>query len=102
MKRLALLLCLATTPAFGHSFYDPACCSDRDCWPAGKDDDAREPAPRVTPQGYVLHDGTVVPFTDARPSPDGRYHVCRLAGSLSGELIRTGRKACLYVPQGVF
>ena len=102
MKRLAIILGLASTPAFGHSFYELECCSERDCWPAGKDADAKEPEPRVTPRGYVLHDGTVVAFRDARPSPDGRYHVCRRLGELTGDLIRVGPRACLYVPQGAF
>ncbi|MCA0425642.1 MAG: hypothetical protein LCH61_20430 [Proteobacteria bacterium] len=88
---------LLTTRARAHEWYPIECCSDRDCWIAG--DGGAEPEPRATPSGWVLHDGTLVPYHEARPSPDGRFHVCRHGGSVQGAVIRAGR-VCLWAPQG--
>jgi hypothetical protein len=74
-------LFLSTPPARAHSFYPWECCSDQDCWPMGDDADAKEPEPRATPAGWLLTDGSVVPYREARPSPDGRFHVCRRGGA---------------------
>lgn len=64
---------LAACPvAFGHSFYDPECCSDRDCAPS--------PAEKVkeTAAGFLLDTGEFVPRSVARPqSHDDSYHLCR-------------------------
>lgn len=87
------------SPARAHEFYPWECCSDRDCWPTGTGRDAREPDPVAGPGGWRLSDGTIVPYAAARPSPDGRFHVCRSGGSLSGALIVPGgRPPCLWVP----
>lgn len=68
---LASVLALAVVNhACGHSFYDPACCSDRDCAPL---------APlRVSaaPGGYLIDGVHFVAEKDARPSPDKDYHGC--------------------------
>jgi hypothetical protein len=71
------------TPARAHSFYDPECCSDKDCAPI----DSK--LVRITDSGYVVTVGPgqhpmvkhapvsfVIPYHTARESPDGRYHVC--------------------------
>jgi hypothetical protein len=87
------------TPAQAHSFYPYECCHDRDCWPMGLDADAREPEPVETATGWRLHDGIVIPFSETRPSPDGRFHVCRGGGWLEGPVIApSGRKPCLWAP----
>jgi hypothetical protein len=94
---------LGIRTASAHSFYPHECCHDRDCWPMGADADAREPEPKPTPQGWLLHDGAVVAYAAARPSPDGRFHVCRQQGVLNGSVIRPeGRPVCLFAPQPSF
>lgn len=85
--------------AHAHSFYPHECCHDRDCWMMGAGQ--REPDPEFTRDGWKLADGTLVPFHAARPSPDGRFHVCRQGGAASGAVIRpSGAPVCLWVPQG--
>jgi hypothetical protein len=91
------------TSGRAHSFYPLECCSDRDCWPMGDAADAREPAPVVTSAGWKLSDGSIVPFNQARASPDGRFHVCRQSGASTGSVIRPeGRPVCLFTPQQSF
>jgi hypothetical protein len=95
----AAIVGLSVLIARAHSFYPHECCHDRDCWPMGEDADAREPEPKATPQGWLRHDGAVVAYAAARPSPDGRFHVCRHAGSATGSVIRPeGRPVCLFCP----
>ncbi|WP_029031522.1 hypothetical protein [Salinarimonas rosea] len=79
---LAGTLFAGTPPAAAHSWYDAWCCNDRDCspYPASK--------VSVTDTGYVLADGTLVPFEEARTSRDGAYHRCVL----------NGRQRCFYAP----
>lgn len=99
----ALALMFAARPVRAHSFYPHECCHDRDCWPMGDAADAREPEPVASPQGWRLHDGEVVPYAAARPSPDGRFHVCRQGGAAQGPVIRpAARPPCLFVPQQNF
>jgi hypothetical protein len=94
---LAVALALLTAPARAHSWYPFECCSDRDCWPMGEG--GREPEPVAGPGGWRLASGEVVAYREARPSPDGRFHVCRRAGQADGALIApVGRPACLFVP----
>ncbi|MDP3408207.1 hypothetical protein [Bosea sp. (in: a-proteobacteria)] len=96
---MAAALVIWLSPARAHEFYPWECCSDRDCWPTGTGRDAREPDPVAGPGGWRLSDGTIVPYAAARPSPDGRFHVCRSGGSLSGALIVPGgRPPCIWVP----
>jgi hypothetical protein len=79
--------------------YPWECCSDRDCWQMTT---LTEPEPTPTPTGWKLRDGTIVPFAQVRPSPDGDWHVCRRGGTLSGEVITpSGGKTCLWAPGGV-
>lgn len=82
---VAFVLGLLLGPgALAHGWYDPACCSDRDC--------ARYPA-EVTETGkaYVLADGRYVDMGDPRIrlSADGDFHVCERPDK---SII------CLYVP----
>lgn len=87
-------------PASAHSWYPNDCCSDSDCWPMGRDDDAREPEPAIVPGGYLTHDGFFVDERDTRPSSDGRFHVCRSGGFLSGPVLAPlERPLCLFVPK---
>lgn len=103
MRALILTALLMTSPALGHSWYPYDCCSDRDCWPMGEDADAREPDPKIVPGGYMTHDGHFVAQKDTRPSRDGRFHVCRSGGTLTGTVIAPPEKPlCLFVPQPTF
>jgi len=87
------------SPAKAHSFYPWECCSSQDCWPMGAAADAKEPDPVGTPAGWLLVDGTVVPYLAARPSPDGRFHVCRQGGRGDGAMITPReRPPCLWAP----
>jgi len=96
-----LIATLISSAAYGHSFYPVACCSDRDCWPMGTDLDAKEPDPRVVPGGYMTHDGIFVAEANTRPSKDGRFHICRNYGMLSGKIVSpAGQALCLFVPKG--
>lgn len=86
-------------PVQAHSFYPYECCSDTDCWPTGEA--GREPDPVFTPRGWKLADGVVVPFDRARPSPDGRFHVCRRGGQAEGAVIvPTAKPPCVWAPMG--
>ena len=98
-----MAVAVAVTGARAHSFYPAECCSDRDCWPMGDASDAREPEPKATSKGWQLSDGSTVAYAAARPSPDGRFHVCRQSGVLNGSVIRPeGRPVCLFAPQPSF
>ena len=98
----ALLLVLSTPLGQAHEAasgwpYPWECCSSMDCWEAGTG--RPEPDPIPSPGGWKLSDGTVVPFHLARPSPDGRFYVCRRGGQRTGTVIRPyERPACLWVP----
>lgn len=75
---LALLL--------AHEFYDPMCCSDKDCRPLPTG------SVKETPTGYQTQWETI-PYRDARVkvSPDGQFHVCY------SEIMHQVR--CIYVPE---
>lgn len=100
---LVLILGPGAKPVLAHSWYDYACCSDRDCWPMGQDSDAREPDPRIVPGGYLTFDGIFVAERDTRPSRDGRFHICRQGGARDGKIVTpSSAKPCLYVPRPTF
>lgn len=62
---LGLLVADATR---AHEWYPLECCSERDCAPI--------PPPKEASGGWVLPDGRRVLYKDAKPSPDGRFHLC--------------------------
>lgn len=96
---VAGVLLSAWSPARAHSFYPWECCSSQDCWPMGRDADAREPDPLPTASGWLLQDGSFVPYAATRPSPDGRFHVCRRGAQRSGEIITPyTQPPCLWAP----
>lgn len=90
---MALLALLAVFGhASAHSWYPYECCSQIDCFPVPASD------VRVVPGGWTLSDGTHVKHHEARPSPDGQYHVCRTQNG-KGDLIRLYSKpACFWAP----
>jgi hypothetical protein len=58
------------------------CCGDGDC-------PALNYTPRVTPSGYQLENGEVVPFSEAQPSPDGSFVRCHRPD---------GSRRCFFAP----
>jgi hypothetical protein len=58
------------------------CCGDGDC-------PALNYTPRVTPSGYQLENGEVVPFAEAQPSPDGSFVRCHRPD---------GSRRCFFAP----
>lgn len=88
-----LALLSLTSTALAHSWYPYECCSSRDCFAV------EEQNVRTVPGGYALQDGTMIAYREARPSPDGKYHVCRRQDG-TGALIRLPEKpACFWAPQ---
>jgi hypothetical protein len=52
------------------------CCGERDCFELSSGDVS------VTASGYFVHSvKETVPFSEAQPSPDGRYWRCQWGGS---------------------
>lgn len=89
--RGALLFLLLAGPAFAHGWYPWECCSDRDCYAVPVE------RVRVVPGGWML-DGFFVGYGEARPSPDGLFHICRTQDG-KGDLIRpTQKPACAWAP----
>ncbi|MCA0404979.1 MAG: hypothetical protein LCH39_02360 [Proteobacteria bacterium] len=94
MKAGVFALLISTGAALAHSWYPFECCSDKDCFPMPISD------VRVSPAGYTLHDGTLIEYHEARPSPDDRYHICRRNDG-AGPIIRLHKKpACFWAPIG--
>lgn len=91
---LSLALLFATvTVAYSHSWYDPSCCSNRDCEPIAFDavveTEAGYEVNYFSKQGFQVHG--FVPRDKARHSQDGRFHGCAMPS----------RFLCLYVPSNV-
>lgn len=85
---------LIATGASAHSWYPLSCCSERDCFPV-----AAEAVEEVR-GGWRLRDGTFIPYAKARPSPDGRFHLCRHQDG-KGDLIRKADEPdCFWAPMG--
>lgn len=87
---VGLLLVRGTMRAHAHDWYDPACCSNRDCEPI------TDTAVTIESGGYHVryvgslgfHVDVLVPFNQAKPSRDENYHGCA----------STDRFLCLYAP----
>lgn len=78
---LVALLALTFTVR-AHSWYDQACCHDRDCAPI--------PEPRKVKGGY-MHGQFFFPTKLLRYSKDGRWHACIMGQT----------PLCLYAPFGM-
>lgn len=81
---------VGSIPAYPHSWYEPACCSGRDCEPISFDA-VTESADGWTvdyysKQGFPVH--AFVPRGKERHSHDGRFHGCATST----------RFLCLYTP----
>lgn len=92
-----LVLSIFTAPAFPHDApkgwsYPFSCCSGVDCRPVSS---GRGGIVVEKPEGYVISTtGELVRYADirVRPSPDGDFHWCSVAGA------DDGRTICLFVP----
>jgi hypothetical protein len=86
LGRAFLILISTCIPLQAHEWYPWECCSDRDCHPM-------PPGRSVVEEhgGYRLYDGRFVPYSKAKSSPDGKYHVCE---------DNTGRIICFFAPIG--
>ena len=97
---LALALAAGAPESRAHSFYSQYCCDGQDCQPIPTR------SVQITPRGYLVtlrpsdHKMLsaepaplqyLVPFAEAKESPDGGYHACILPYSLT-------TMRCLYVP----
>lgn len=81
--------------ARAHSFYPYICCSDQDCYPIPVED------VRATPQGWrIVKEGITIPYEAARPSPDGRFHICRNEMGKGTLITPSGHPPCFWAPEG--
>jgi hypothetical protein len=88
---LALLIVVALArPARSHSWYDPDCCSDRDCEPVSAVSFVASDTNSVPVMVVTTSFGTkpVTYMTKIRESKDSRMHAC----------IYQGKLLCLYMP----
>jgi hypothetical protein len=80
MKKFTFVLaCLLSSEARAHSWYEPRCCSDRDCFPTTE--------VLETPFGTFYQNRPVEPRV-IRRGMDDSYHVC----------VRGGQILCVYTP----
>lgn len=91
---IVLMLLVTASYAKAHSFYELECCDDRDCEPLAPEQ------VKTTPEGYVTPDGQVIPFADARISPDRDYHWCKYQRDSTKVIWPMDKKACFYAPMG--
>ncbi len=93
MIALLAIAFLATGKANSHSWYDPQCCSNRDCEPipfeAVTETNDGWVVTYVSSRGFPMH--AFVPRGKQKESQDGRYHACA----------NPTRFLCLYVPVNV-
>lgn len=91
MKTALLAILLTSTSAMAHSFYEPSCCSNRDCAPIPAGD------VKATPDGWqIVLTGEVIKYGSYRvkDSPDGAFHRCAMSANFTAQ----GHTLCLYVP----
>lgn len=88
---LALLVGVAIRDGvIAHSWYDPECCSNQDCFPVAIDDVIE------TETGWKhLPTGTEFTREMVKPSKDHRFHVC-----IGNSNWNRGKAYCIYVLQG--
>jgi hypothetical protein len=91
---VAAFLSWSAVPAAGHDFWinhgaykaptGEHCCGDNDCRALGPEE------VKITPRGYVLTNGELVPFAEAQASEDGEYWRCKRFD---------GSRRCFFAPQ---
>jgi len=80
--------------AAAHSWYPHECCSDRDCYPV--------PVKQIdmVSGGWLVEGRDFIPYAQARPSPDGQFHICRYEDGKGGLISQPGKPACFWAPMG--
>jgi hypothetical protein len=98
------LMVVMVEKAYGHSWYDPACCSVNDCAPiptmavtAGPDGWHVRLKPGEHPMVTRGPIEAVVPYDEALPSQDGGFHAC-VRDQSSPSSVMAEPIICLYVP----
>lgn len=89
IARAFLALLVVAGPAAAHEWYPPACCTGKDCKPYPAENVKR------TPDGWLLHDGTVIPFDVTRPSQDHQFHRCDMT---NGKIRVMNHQPCFFAP----
>lgn len=90
-----IVFLFALSGVFAHSFYPWECCSDQDCYPIPVAE------VRATPGGWlIVSEGLTIPFSAARPSPDGRFHICRHGSGKGKTIVLPGKPPCFWAPEG--
>jgi len=75
--------------ALAHSWYPAWCCSDHDCRELVE---AKGEIVAETREGWKLWDGRLIARPYAKPSPDGKFHIC--------EEPTTKAIICFFAPPG--
>lgn len=76
------LTVLTVGAAWPHSWYDPECCSSRDCEPVK--------GWKQVGNNYVMANGDVIPWSETREGKDEDFHLCLH--------ITTKKRLCAYRP----
>ena len=87
--KMFCILSVLSTSAYGHSWYDPECCHDKDCAPI-----------ELEENGWVVTKRGKAPlpqnYRPVRPSQDNKSHACLMPTEDGNMYIQ-----CLYRPTGV-
>ncbi len=59
--------------SFAHDWYPISCCSEKDCRPLTE---AKGESVLESTKGWELWDGRTIPRSNAKVSPDGKFHLC--------------------------
>ena len=97
-----IVVAFHVTPAFAHSWYDGACCSDKDCAPIPREyvterKDGYEV--HIPAGGHPLVDEPLDAFVPYGDSKDRRSHDANFHGCISAY---SGKLICLYSPVNGF
>lgn len=88
---LGLIIGLVADKAQAHSWYEPECCSGKDCR------EVSDEQITFNSDGSYTYDGLKFTKDMVRPSRDGKFHVCIYGwGGEDGSMHR--RPTCLYEP----
>ena len=82
------VLALCSSVAQAHDWYPAACCSGRDCRPLTE---AKGESVLELAKGWELWDGRTIPRSNAKVSPDGKFHLCETPNK---------RILCFFAPPG--
>ena len=84
--------------AMAHDWYDPACCSNRDCAPAEKVIILEDGRMQIT----TTHGTTIIPNEMIRrESKDHQVHACMRSMTMYGGGKNNMLPICVYMPPGM-